>query len=164
MHKGHRTELGCREEPILTPCWNCFFDLLFVAFVTIIIHTDLPQRTLSLFLTVKLKYQASQWLRIPKQRTLVWCLIQEDPMCPGATKLVHHYWASTYSRAHEPQLLSPHSITTEVQVPMPSPYFTTRETTAVKSPGTTTKSSPCLLQLEKAHVQQWRLTTAKKLK
>ena len=117
MHKGHRTELGCREEPILTPCWNCFFDLLFVAFVTIIIHTDLPQRTLSLFLTVKLKYQASQWLRISKQRTLGWCLIQEDPMCPGATKLVHHCWASTYSRAHEPQLLSPHSITTEVQVP-----------------------------------------------
>ena len=118
MHKGHRTELGCREEPILTPCWNCFFHLLFVAFVTIIIHTDLPQRTLSLFLTVKLKYQASQWLRIPKQRTVVWCLIQEDPMCPGATKLVHHYWASTYCRAHEPQLLSPHSITTEVQVPI----------------------------------------------
>ena len=118
MHKGHRTELGCREEPILTPCWNCFFNLLFVAFVTIIIHTDLPQRTLSLFLTVKLKYQASQWLRIQTQRTVVWCLIQEDPMCPGATKLVHHYWASTYCRAHEPQLLSPHSITTEVQVPI----------------------------------------------
>ena len=24
------------EEPILTSCWNCFFDLLFIAFVTII--------------------------------------------------------------------------------------------------------------------------------
>jgi len=45
----------CREKLILTPCWKCFFDLLFVADVTIIIHIDLPQRTLTLCLTVRLK-------------------------------------------------------------------------------------------------------------
>ena len=32
----------CREEPILTPCWNCSFNLLYVAFVTIIMHNGLP--------------------------------------------------------------------------------------------------------------------------
>ena len=41
-----------KEKPILTPCWNCFIDLLFVAFVFTIRHNDLPQRTLSLCLTV----------------------------------------------------------------------------------------------------------------
>ena len=45
----------CREKSVLSPCWNCFFDLLFVAVVTVIIHIDLPQRTLTLCLTVKLK-------------------------------------------------------------------------------------------------------------
>ena len=43
------------RKPILTPCWNCFFDLLFVAFVIIIIQYGLPQRILYLCLTVKLK-------------------------------------------------------------------------------------------------------------
>ena len=42
------------EKPILTLCWNYFFDLLFVAVVIIIIHNDLPQRILPLGLTVKL--------------------------------------------------------------------------------------------------------------
>ena len=45
----------CREKPILTPCWNYFFDLLFIAFVITIIYNSLPQRTLPLCLTVKLK-------------------------------------------------------------------------------------------------------------
>ena len=35
--------------------WNCFFGLLFVAVVIIIIHNGLPQRILPLCLTVKLK-------------------------------------------------------------------------------------------------------------
>ena len=35
-----------REESILTACWICFFDLLFIAFVIIIIHNGLPQGTL----------------------------------------------------------------------------------------------------------------------
>ena len=160
MRKGHRTELGCREEPILTPCWNCFFDLLFVAFVIIIIHTDLPQRTLSLFLTVKLKCQSSQWLRIPKQRTLVWSLIQEDPTCPGATKPVHHYWASTHSRAHEPQLLSPCAATREAHMPRACALHQEKPL-QWRSLSTTTKSSLHLLQLEKACAQQQRPTTAK---
>ena len=36
-------QLCCRDKPILNPCCNCFFDLLFVAFA-IIIHNGLPQR------------------------------------------------------------------------------------------------------------------------
>ena len=35
-------------------CWNCFFDLLFIAFVIIIIQNGLPQGILPLCLTVKL--------------------------------------------------------------------------------------------------------------
>ena len=38
--------LCCREESILNPCWNCFFDLLYIVFVIIIMHNGLPQRTL----------------------------------------------------------------------------------------------------------------------
>ena len=41
------------RKPILTPCWNCFFDSLFVAFVITIMHNGLPRRTLTLCLTVK---------------------------------------------------------------------------------------------------------------
>ena len=39
------------RKPILTLCWNSFFDLLFVAFV--VIRNGLPQRILPLCLTVK---------------------------------------------------------------------------------------------------------------
>ena len=28
------------RKPILTPCWNCFFDLLFIAFVIICNHIE----------------------------------------------------------------------------------------------------------------------------
>lgn len=31
----------CREEPILTPCWNCSFNLLYVVFVIITRHNGL---------------------------------------------------------------------------------------------------------------------------
>ena len=51
---------GCREKQTLTPCWNSFFDLLFVAFVTIVIHNALPQRILPLYLTVQLKCPCSE--------------------------------------------------------------------------------------------------------
>ena len=44
-----------RNKPVLIPCWNCFFDLLSVNFVTIISHNGLPQRILPLCLTVKIK-------------------------------------------------------------------------------------------------------------
>ena len=56
---GVLIHLCCREEPILTPFWKCFFDLLFVAVVTIIIHNDLPQRTLFL---KKKKCKKEIWL------------------------------------------------------------------------------------------------------
>ena len=56
----------CREEPILTPCWNCFFDLLFVAAVIIIIYNGLPQKTQSLCLTVGLKCLCSA------HREIIW--------------------------------------------------------------------------------------------
>ena len=35
-----------KEESILTLCWNCLFDLFFVAFVITVIHNGLPQRIL----------------------------------------------------------------------------------------------------------------------
>ena len=38
----------CREKPILTPPWNCFFDLLSIAFIIIITHNGLPQGFLPL--------------------------------------------------------------------------------------------------------------------
>ena len=48
------------RKPILTPCWNCFFDLPFVAFVVIIIQNGLPQKILPLCLTVKCKCLCSE--------------------------------------------------------------------------------------------------------
>ena len=39
----------------LTLSWNCFFELLFIAFVIIIIYIGLPQKTLSVCLTIKPK-------------------------------------------------------------------------------------------------------------
>ena len=48
------------RKPILTPCWNCFSDLLFIAFVIIIIQNGLPQRILTLCLTIKLKCLCSE--------------------------------------------------------------------------------------------------------
>ena len=48
------------EKPILIPCWNYFFDLLFIAVVIIIIHNDLPQRILLLGLTVELQCLCSE--------------------------------------------------------------------------------------------------------
>ena len=49
-----------REKSILAPCWNCFLDLLSIAFVIIILHNGLPQRILPLCLTVKLKCLCSE--------------------------------------------------------------------------------------------------------
>ena len=58
-----------------------------------------------------------------------------------------------HSRTREPQLLSPRATTTEAHAP--------REATTVRSPRTAMKSSPHLLQLEKAHAQQQRPSAAK---
>ena len=40
------------QKPILTLCWNSFFNLLFTAFVIRIIQNGLPQRILPLCLTL----------------------------------------------------------------------------------------------------------------
>ena len=50
----------CREKSVLTLYWNCFFDLLSIAFVIIIIPNGLPQRILPLCLTAKLKCLCSE--------------------------------------------------------------------------------------------------------
>ena len=96
----------------------------------------------------------AQWLRIrlPMQGTQVRSLVWEDPICRGATKPVHHYY---WACALEPMChnyWSPHTL---------SPCSATREATAMRSPHTATKSSPCSLQLEKARAHQQRPNTAK---
>ena len=48
------------KKPILTPCWNCFLDLLFTASVVIITQNGLPQRILPLCLIVKLNCLCSE--------------------------------------------------------------------------------------------------------
>ena len=65
---------------------------------------------------------------------------------------------SLRSRAHEPQLLSPCATTTEARAPRA--HALQREVTAMRSPHTKMKSSPRLLQLEKARAQQRRPKTA----
>ena len=96
-----------------------------------------------------------QWLRIrlPRQGTWVWALVQEDPTCRGATKPVrHNYWACALEPAshnywaHVPQLLKPARL---------EPMLRNR------SHRTATKSSPRSLQLEKARAQQQRPDSAK---
>ena len=104
----------------------------------------------------------AQWLRIclPMQGTRVRALAQEDPTCRRATKTMrHNYWACAQEPAshnywaHVPQLLKPAHLE-----PVCS---TTRDATTMRSPRTTTKSSPRSAQLEKAPVQQRRLNAAK---
>ena len=63
-------------------------------------------------------------------QSLVW----EDPTCHGATKPVHYSYGT-----HMPQQMSPHSRACAPQQEKP-----------VRSPRTTTKSSPCSSKLEKA--------------
>ena len=94
-----------------------------------------------------------QWWRIhlPVQGTWVWSLVQEDPTCCKATKPVYHnYWASGLE-SESCSLWSPCAW---------SLCSVTRKATAMRSPCTTTNSSPGLSQLEKAHVQPWRPSTA----
>ena len=102
-----------------------------------------------------------QWLRIclPMQRTWVRALVREDPTCRRATKPVrHNYWACTLeSVSHNYWALchnywSPHAY---------SPCSATREATAIRSPRTAMKSSPCWPQLKKAPTQQQRPNAAK---
>ena len=91
----------------------------------------------------------AQWLRIrlPMQGTQVRALVPEDPTCHGAARPVYHnYWACVLQPtshnywAHVPQLKP-------VRL---EPCSATREATAMRSPRTTTKSSPHSPQLENA--------------
>ena len=102
----------------------------------------------------------AQWLGICllMQGTLVRALVQEDPTCRGATKpMCHNYWAWALEPAshnywgHMPQLLKP--VCLEL-------CSATREATTMRSPCTTTKSSPHLPQVEEAHAQQRRPNAA----
>ena len=118
----------------------------------------------------------AQWLRIclPMQGTQVRALVWEDPTCRGATKPMRHsYWACALEPtshnywAHVPQLLeptchnhwSPCATTTEAHAPRACAPQQGKPQ-QMRSPHTTTKSSPRSPQLEKARVQQQRPNAA----
>ena len=95
------------------------------------------------------KFLVLQRLRIhlAMQGTRVQSLIQEDSTCCRATKpLYHHHWARALP------LLSFMCL---------QPGLHKREATAIRSLCTAMKSSPCSPWLKKAHMQQWRPSTAK---
>ena len=103
----------------------------------------------------------AQWLRtrLPMQGTQVQALVQEDPTCHGATKPVHHNYRacalSPWATTNKPACHNYWSPCTQ------SPCSATREATAMRSTRSTTKSSHCSPQLEKARAQQRRPTVAK---
>ena len=87
----------------------------------------------------------AQWLRIrlPMQGTRVRALVWEDPTCCRATQPVHHnYWACALEPSYHnywarvPKLLKPACL---------EPMLCNK-----RSHRTTTKSSPCSLQLEES--------------
>ena len=116
----------------------------------------------------------AKWLRIhlPRQGTWVQALVWEDPTCRGATKPVrHNYWARALEPANHnywacalelvnhnywarvPQLLKPAYL---------EPVLRNKRSHRNEKPvHRTGKSSPCSLQLEKAHAQQHRPNAAK---
>ena len=63
---------------------------------------------------------------------------------------------SLRSRAREPQLLSPRATTTEAHTARARALQQENEKPAMRGLRTTTKSSPCSPQVEKAHAQQRR--------
>ena len=78
-------------------------------------------------------------IHLPVQETQVGSLVWEDCTCHGATKCTsHNYWSPC---TLEPVLRNNRSYCNGAR--------------ALKL-----ESSPCLLQLEKAHAKQWRLSTA----
>ena len=85
---------------------------------------------------------------------------------PGRSHMPQSNWArelqllSLRSRVRGPQLLSPCVTAAEAQVPG-ARALQQREATAMRGPRTTTRSSPSLPQLEKAHAQQRGPNTAK---
>ena len=90
----------------------------------------------------------TQWMRIqlPMQGTWVQSLVRGDSTCYRETKpMCHNYWACVL------QLLKLLPATCALQ----------REATAMRSRCTTTKSSHCSPQLEKACMQQWNTVQPK---
>ena len=75
-----------------------------------------------------------------------------------ATKPVHNYWAGTLgSMSHNYPICVPHLLKpTHLE-----PALHSKGGPEMRSLCTTTKSSPRLLQIEKAHAKQWRPSTAK---
>ena len=66
-----------------------------------------------------LPWEVVQWFRIrlPVQGTWIQSLVWEDSHMPQSNYSGAPQLLSLHSRAHEPQLLSPHAITTEACVP-----------------------------------------------
>ena len=94
----------CREKPVLTTCWNCFFDLLLIAFIITVIHNGLPQRTLPLCLTVKLKclwlaHREIIWLCPVKRRE--WHILSLKLIIPGD---LLQAWSSSHFPTASPSL------------------------------------------------------------
>ena len=79
---------------------------------------------------------------------------------PGSNKARAPQLLSLRSRGRGAQLLSPRATATEACAPRA--HAPQREATAMRSPRTATKSSPCSLQLEKARAQQRKPNAAKK--
>ena len=109
-----------------------------------------------------------QWLEIylSMKGTPIWSLVWEDPTCHGATEPVcHNFWACTLepmSCTNEPTCHNYWSHTARVHAPPGRHWPLQWEAHLMRSPHTYLESSLHLPQLEKAHVQQQRLTTAKK--
>ena len=110
----------------------------FVEFICEAVNTRVKSMGPRAFLVV-------QWLRfcLLMKGTRVWSLAQEDPTCLGAAKPIGHNYGSGTPKAHAQQWEKP-------------PQW---EAWALQL-----ESSPHSPQLEKAHRQQWRPSTAKKKK
>ena len=103
-----------------------------------------------------------QWMGVclPMRGTRARCLGPVNSTCLRATKpLRHTYWAHAlelWATAPEPVCQNCWGLHAWIQC------STIREGTTIRNPHLTRKNSPCSLQLEKAHTQQWRPSAAKR--
>ena len=105
----------------------------------------------------------AQWLRIclPMQGTWVRSLAREDPTCHGATKPVrHNYWAWALEPASHNYWACVLQLLKTVCL---EPVLHNKRSHCHEKPTHRKKSSPHSPQLEKAHMQQRRPNTAKKI-
>ena len=100
-----------------------------------------------------------QWLRVclQVQGTVVWSLIQEDPICFRATKPMHHnYWAGALQQVshnywvHVPQPLKPVSLEPTLH----------KRSQRIEKPTHYNEELLPSPQLDKAHMQQQRPSAA----